>query len=123
MNYCKIDTLHSPSFASVTASIAYTPLAYHLSRKKNLTFFKRELFWTLELSPFCILLPTKYSYFYFIFCNVMINFSKTCEDALSLARESSLDKHGDKNMRLYFCLFYGITRFFHLKLFCKIVTV
>lgn len=49
-------------------------------------------------------------------------FSKTCEDTLSLARESLLDKRGDK-MRLYFCLFYGITRFFHLKLFCKIVSV
>lgn len=28
-----------------------------------------------------------------------------------------------ENMRLYFCLLYGITRFFHLKLFCKIVSV
>ena len=38
------------------ASTAYTPVAYHhLSRKKKTTkkiLFRRELFWTLELSSF-----------------------------------------------------------------------
>jgi len=69
------------------ASIARTPVAYHLSRKKNNKNKKNnssdgELFWTLELLSFCILVPAKYYGFFLFFFLIshVISFSETFKD-------------------------------------------
>lgn len=102
-----------------------TPVACHLSRKRK-TRQKKDFsdvncsgHLNCYNSAFCCSLSVMF--FVFLPCDLFLNFLKTCKD--SLAWESLSDNHGDENTRLYFCLFYGITRFFHLKLFCKIVSV
>lgn len=75
----------------------------------------------LNCHHFCILLRAKYYICLFAMCFFLsLNLRK---EALSLARRSLLDNNGDKIRSSIFVFVYCITRFFHLKLFCKIVSV
>lgn len=51
----------------------------------------------LNCHNFAFWCPLNIHFYFFFICHVIsFNFSKTCADTLSLARESLLDKHGDK---------------------------